>query len=386
MGIVVQKQYITEQEKLVELCEQLKNSPVLMIDTEFVRTRTLYPKLGLLQVCNGDCLALIDPLAVNDLSPFWALIADESLEKVIHACSEDLEVFLTQANCRPKNLIDSQIMMSFLGHGLSIGYAAMVEHFLGITLDKSDSRTDWLKRPLSSSQINYAQADVEFLYQLYPELKTQLQATPWFEAAKQDTELMIERKFSKVDTSQLYRTIKMSWRLSAKQLNLLQHLALWRLEQAQKRDMPIGFIAKDHTLIGLAKVNPSNVGVMANIEGVDVLDIRHKGKAMLNVLNKANSVAESEYPEKIMRLDEYPAYKQTFKKVKNFIADIAKANEQAVENLASKKQINQFLTWHYQLLPDLTSQEQVDILRDWRMSLFGEQLLALANDNFSRLK
>lgn len=382
----MQKQYVDEQNALVELCQKLQHSTVLMVDTEFVRTRTLYPKLGLLQVCNGEVIALIDPIAVDDLTPFWALIADVSIEKVIHACSEDLEVFLTQANCRPKNLIDSQIMMSFLGHGLSIGYAAMVQHFLGITLDKSDSRTDWTKRPLSASQISYAQADVDFLYQLYPELKSQLQATPWFDAAKQDTELMIERKFSQTDTSQLYRNIKMSWRLSEKQLNLLQHLALWRLEQAQKRDMPIGFIAKDHTLIGLAKVNPSNMAVMSNIEGVEQLDIRHKGKAMLAVLKQANEVDEAHYPEKIVRLDEYPGYKQVFKKIKNYIAGVAKTHEQAVENFASKKQINQFLSWHYKLSAESITQEQVDILRDWRMQLFGEQLLALANDNFADLK
>lgn len=382
----MQKQYIKEQHDLIQLCQHLKKSDVLMVDTEFVRTRTLYPKLGLLQVCNGDFLALIDPLAVDDLSPFWALIADESIEKVIHACSEDLEVFLTQANCRPKNLIDSQIMMAFLGHGLSLGYAAMVEHFLGVTLDKSDSRTDWLKRPLTESQISYAQADVDFLYQLYPMLKSQLQATSWFEAAKQETELMIERKFSPTDTSQLYRNIKMSWRLGAQQLNLLQHLAVWRLEQAQKRDMPIGFIAKDPTLIGLAKVNPNSLAVMASIEGVDTLDIRHKGNAMLAVLQKANQVRESDYPEKIVRLDEYPGYKQIFKKLKHFITDVASKNGLTVENLASKKQINQFLTWHFKLEGESITQEQVDLLRDWRMELFGDQLLDFARNNFDHLK
>ncbi|XQW83694.1 ribonuclease D [Thalassotalea piscium] len=382
----MQKQYINEQDDLVQLCQRLERSDVIMVDTEFVRTRTLYPKLGLLQVCNGEYLALIDPIAVDDLAPFWALIADESIEKVIHACSEDLEVFLTQANCRPKNLLDSQIMMSFLGHGLSLGYAAMVEHFLGITLDKSDSRTDWMKRPLSDSQISYAQADVEFLYQLYPQLKSQLQSTPWFEAAKQETELMIERKFTPIDPSQLYRNIKMSWRLNAQQLNLLKYLAIWRFEQAQKRDMPIGFIAKDVTLIGLAKANPKSLSAMASIEGVDRLDIRHKGKAMLAVLTMANDVDESDYPEKIIRLDEYPGYKQIFKKIKTFIADVAEKNQLTPENLASKKQINQFLTWHFKLSGECIAQEHVDILRNWRFDLFGEQLLSLSKDNFSTLK
>lgn len=155
--------YIQDQDTLTAICAQYAQSPVLTIDTEFVRTRTLYPKLGLLQVSNGDDIALIDPIVIDDLTPFWALLTDASITKVLHACSEDLEVFLTSANCKPVNLIDSQVMMSFLGHGLSMGYAAMVNHYLDIELDKSESRTDWTKRPLSDRQLAYAQADVKYL-------------------------------------------------------------------------------------------------------------------------------------------------------------------------------------------------------------------------------
>ncbi|GAA6205786.1 ribonuclease D [Thalassotalea sp. SU-HH00458] len=381
----MQNQYIEDDESLVSLCHQLSQANVLTIDTEFVRTRTLYPRLGLLQVCDGKVVALIDPIAINDLSPFWALMTDANIEKVLHACSEDLEVFLTQANCRPNNLIDSQIMMSFLGHGLSIGYAAMVKHYLDIELDKSDSRTDWTKRPLTASQIEYAGADVEYLYQVYPLLKKELMQTPWLEAAQQETQLMIERKFTPIDDSQLYLNVKMSWRLNAKQLNTLKFLSQWRYQQAKKRDLPISFVAKDHTIIGVAQTLPKNVGVMANIEGVDVLDVRHKGKAMLAVLKQAEQVDETHYPEKIKRLDEYPGYKQTFKKIKSFIANIAKQHQQQVEVFASKKQINQFLSWHYQLNTDTTPADKIDVLRDWRLNIFGEKLLAEAKSNFSQL-
>ncbi|MDO6445964.1 ribonuclease D [Colwellia sp. 1_MG-2023] len=381
----MQNQYIEDDESLVSLCHQLSQATVLTIDTEFVRTRTLYPRLGLLQVCDGKVVALIDPIAINDLSPFWALMTDANIEKVLHACSEDLEVFLTQANCRPINLIDSQIMMSFLGHGLSLGYAAMVKHYLDIDLDKSDSRTDWTKRPLTASQIEYAGADVEYLYQVYPLLKKELMQTPWLAAAQQETELMIERKFTPIDDSQLYLNVKMSWRLNAKQLNSLKFLSQWRFQQAKKRDLPISFVAKDHTIIGVAQTLPKNVGVMAGIEGVDVLDVRHKGKAMLAVLKQAEQVDEAQYPDKIKRLDEYPGYKQTFKKIKSFIAEVAKKHQQQVEVFASKKQINQFLSWHYQLNIDETPAEKIDVLRDWRLSIFGEKLLAEAKSNFSQL-
>ena len=378
----LKRQYIQNDLALVELCEVLAASSVLAIDTEFVRTRTLYPKLGLLQVNNGEVLALIDPITINDLSPFWALLEDAAICKVLHACSEDLEVFLTAANCKPINLIDSQVIMSFLGHGLSLGYAAMVKLFTDIELDKSESRTDWTKRPLTQRQLTYAEADVEYLFNIYPKIETLIKEAGWLEAAKQETELMIERKFTPVDSNLMYTNVKMNWKLNSKQLNLLQHLAAWRYEQAKKKDMPIGFIAKDHTLIALSIHNPSSVGAMIGLEGVEALDIKHKGKAMFQVLTKANKAPKEEYPEKIVRLDEYPGYKQIFKQVKTLVASIAAESNLLPENLASKKQINQFLSFHFNLNASKNDNVIIDLLHAWRHDVLGIKLLAFADNGF----
>lgn len=387
----MQYQLIEDEISLQKLCQQYNQAGVLAIDTEFVRTRTLYPKLGLLQVFDGKQLALIDPIAIDDLSPFWQLLTNENIVKVLHACSEDLEVFLTSANCKPVNLIDSQIMMSFLGHGLSMGYAAMVTHFTGIELDKSESRTDWTKRPLTQKQLDYASADVEYLFQLYPKLLTEIEQLGRLEYAKQETQLLIERKFTPVDENNLYRQMKMAYRLNAKQLNTLQHLARWRYQQAKKRDLPIGFVAKDHTLMAIAQHNPQSLDVMNKIQGAELLDIRHKGKAMLSIVKLALQTSENDYPQKISRLDEYPGYKQIFKTVKAFIVAIAEKNSLAIENLASKKQINQFLTWHFDVnnvrtLATESSCEatasNVDFLIGWRNELFGQTLKAFAERDF----
>lgn len=378
----IQRLYVQDHLSLVNLCETFKQSSLLAIDTEFVRTRTLYPKLGLLQVSNGDIIALIDPVTIDDISPFWSLMADQNICKVLHACSEDLEVFLTAANCKPVNLIDSQIMMSFLGHGLSMGYAAMVQHFTSVELDKSESRTDWIKRPLTSRQLTYAEADVEYLHQIYPKIHQLVSEAGWLEAAQQETQTMIDRKFSPIDADLMYLNIKMNWKLAPKQLNALKFLARWRYQEAQKRDLPLGFIAKDHTLIAIAQRNPISVGAMIGIEGVEMLDIKHKGKAMLQVLNQANKVPEAEYPQKIMRLDEYPGYKQIFKQVKTFIATAAKNANLLPENLASKKQINQFLSWYFKINDAENRIDNVDVLNSWRLNLFGESLKTFAENGF----
>jgi ribonuclease D len=387
----MQYQLIEDYKSLKDLCQQYSNASILAIDTEFVRTRTLYPRLGLLQVFDGEQLALIDPIAIDDLSPFWQLLTNENITKVLHACSEDLEVFLTSANCKPVNLIDSQIVMSFLGYGLSMGYAAMVEHFTGVELDKSESRTDWTKRPLTQKQLNYASADVEYLFNIYPKLIAEIEQTGRFDYVKQETQLLIERKFTPIDDNQLYRQIKLAWRLNPKQLNTLQHLAKWRYQQAKKRDLPLGFVVKEHTLMAVAQHNPPSLTAMNKLDGAEVLDIRHKGKAMLAVLKQASNDDEVNYPKKIQRLDEYPGYKQIFKKMKAFIVNVAEQHHLAVENIASKKQINQFLTWQFNLNEvrelaanaDASSAYSVDLLTGWRNDLFGQTLQEFANKGFT---
>lgn len=379
----MQKIFIQEQVMLDSVCKDLSHAKVLAIDTEFVRTRTLYPKLGLLQVSDGKQLVLIDPLAVDDLSAFWQLLMDANIVKVLHACSEDLEVFLTAANCRPVNLIDSQIIMSFLGHGLSMGYAAMVKYYLDIELDKSESRTDWTARPLSARQLEYAQADVEYLFQLYPIITKQLSDKGWLEAAQQDTELLIERKFTAIDETQLYRSVKMSWRLSSSQLYRLKTLAIWRFQQAQKKDLPIGFIAKDHTLIAVAQMNPETISAMNRLDGIELFDVRRNGKAMLALLKTIEPDHSDNFPDRIQRLDEYPGYKQIFQQVKSFITKVAKNSDLLPENLASRKQINQYLAWHFQLNNNAVAKSSVDILLGWRFTLFGEKLTELGKNQFA---
>jgi len=375
-------QLIEDQNSLNLLCEQLAKAKVLAIDTEFVRTRTLYAKLGLLQVCDGEQLALIDPIAIDDLTPFWQLLTNADITKVLHACSEDLEVFLTAGNCKPINLIDSQIMMSFLGHGLSLGYAAMVKHYTDIDLDKSESRTDWIKRPLTEKQLAYASADVDHLFSIYPKLLAEITQAGFLAYAQQETQSMIDKKFTPLNDSEMYLNIKMSWRLNPKQLNTLKYLASWRFQQAQKRDLPIGFVAKDHTLMALAQSNPATVNAMFMLEGAEEIDIRHKGKSMLAVLTQADKADVSNYPAKINRLDEYPGYKQIFKQVKAFLVKASEQHNLAIENIASKKQINQFLTWQFDLNSARNSTDKVDLISGWRNALFGQTLLAFAKQGF----
>jgi ribonuclease D len=370
----VQLLLVEEQQQFEQICAAFSQCDVLAIDTEFVRTRTYYPNLGLIQVCDGKQLVLIDPVSVKNLDSFWQILANEKIIKVLHAFSEDLEVFQSCSPLKPCNMIDTQVCMGFLGFGISMGYAAMIEHFSGITLDKSESRTNWLKRPLTEKQIEYAAADVDHLFQWYPKIIKLLEEKNLKDIAIEESQRLIDKKFTATDETQLYLQVKGSWKLDSEQLNRLQFLANWRYQQAIKRNLPLSFVAKDHTLLLLAERNPTNVGAMANIEGIEILDVRHQGKALLAVLQKASKASAENYPDKIIRIDQVPGYKKLFAKIKKILQQEAEKLTIPMEMVASKKQINQLLSWHLKINGASFSVSEIDLLQGWRGQYFSKQL------------
>ncbi|TLU67642.1 ribonuclease D [Thalassotalea litorea] len=378
----MQAEYIQDQSALDSFCQSVTSDAVLAVDTEFVRTRTLFPNLGLIQACDGNRLVLIDPLAVTDLTPFWQLLESPEIFKILHSCSEDLEVFLHAGNCKPANMLDSQIAMAFLGHGLSLGYAAMIQHYLEIELDKSESRTNWMKRPLSESQLVYAAADVRYLHQVSGQILQELETAGWFEQAMQDSTRMIDKKFQPLEPQELYLDNKQAFRLNSSQLAVLQQLYAWRYQLAVKRNLPLNFIAKDNTLLILARRKPSNVGAMASYEGIDILDVRHQGKAMLAVIRQATKTPPEHLPKPISRLDSYPGYKNIFKNLKTYLGKLAEQQQLELPVVAGKKHMNQYLSWFWELNDQHLQPEQVDLINGWRGELFEKDLLEFSKGGF----
>ena len=198
---------ITTDDALASLCEAVRAFPAIALDTEFVRTRTYYPQLGLIQLFDGEHLALIDPLGITDWSPLKAILRDPSITKFLHAGSEDLEVFLNVFGELPQPLIDTQILAAFCGRPMSWGFASMVEEYSGVTLDKSESRTDWLARPLTERQCEYAAADVWYLLPITAKLMVETEASGWLPAALDECRLMQMRRQEVVAPTGLSATV-----------------------------------------------------------------------------------------------------------------------------------------------------------------------------------
>ena len=163
--------FISDYDQLSAFCEQAASSRILAVDTEFLREKTYYPKLCLIQVATHDELASIDPLAIEDLSPLRALFEDPRITKVFHACTQDLEVILYAMGCVVAPVFDTQLAAAYLGMRQQVGYGALVERYTGVHLPKADSLTDWSRRPLDAEQLAYAEDDVRFLPGIWPKSK-----------------------------------------------------------------------------------------------------------------------------------------------------------------------------------------------------------------------
>lgn len=359
---------ITDNQTLAGFCTTA--ATLLAVDTEFVRTRTFYAKPGLYQLYDGQNTALIDPLAVTDLSPLWRLLHDPARICLLHAGGEDLELFQHQSGALPARVHDTQLAAAFLGMGTQLGFAPLVERVLGVSLDKAHARTDWLARPLSAEQLRYAADDVIYLYPLYQRLWAQLEQRglcSWFE---QECEWAVRRRGISTEPALAYLDIKNAWLLDSRALGILQGLCQWRLEEARRRDLAVNFVVKEAHLFEVAMQAPDSLAELNRL-GLDPMEIKRHGDTLLALVRQALARPES-WPQPVRRLVDYPGYKAELKRIKAIVEQAAAAAGVPAELIASKRLIHQYLSWKWRLEEDI---EVVPaLLQGWRGELLSTRL------------
>lgn len=274
---------IQNNEELAQVCQLARQQSAVALDTEFMRVSTYYPKLGLIQLYDGDRVSLIDPLSITDFSPFVELLRDQQVTKILHACNEDLLVFLQEFDALPQPMMDTQIMARFLGFANSAGLAKLVLHYLGVEMDKGATRTNWLKRPLSPAQLQYAAGDVWYLLPVYQKMQIELAQSPWLQAVIDDCQLAISKtsKLDDRDPDKAYLEIPNVWKLNPLELARLQLLAKWRQETAMARNLALSYVVKSDNLWKVAKNNPRNTSEMLAL-GLSENEVRVRGKKCFN--------------------------------------------------------------------------------------------------------
>lgn len=362
---------ITSNAGLRAACARWNDSPVLGLDTEFVRESTYYPIAGLVQVGTADGVWLIDPLTIDDWVPFRNLLENSKLPKVFHAAGEDIELLVRLVGAAPEPLYDTQIGAALAGWGWSLSYQVLVQQRLGIAVEKDHTRSNWLRRPLSDAQRHYAAIDVVWLPTLFQLLYDELAAADRLQWWEEEGRRLV-RAAEPVDPALSYRRLNGAWRLRGAQVAALQQLCEWREQQARTTDTPRGWILKDGDCIEIARRLPRNLPQLAAVPELEPAKVRQYGADILVVVAAARESDESEWPASVTG----PLPREwgpRLKRMRHLVEQRASELGIAPEILLRKRDCETILrqqTWPAGL-------------GGWREELLGTELLALAREELA---
>ena len=280
--------FIETRVQLERACDIWLSRDALGLDTEFERTRTYYSRPALVQIFDGEHVSLIDPLAIEDFAPLAGLLQCSDVTKVMHASEGDIEVLEQLTGITPQPIFDTQMAATFTGHGYSLGYRKLVQMLLGEELSKDETRSNWLKRPLSDAQVTYAALDVVHLLPMYRQLRDaliELGRDGWL---REEIQRVQKRRMADRDPRRAYLRLRQT-RLASAELARLRELAAWREEKARDRDLPRQMIVRDRSLVAIAVSGPANTGELADIPELSVNAVKQYAQSLLGAVEQAHA-------------------------------------------------------------------------------------------------
>ena len=277
---------VQSDSQLSDLCAVLSQESVIFLDTEFVSEGRYYPSLGTIQIGGGEHIALIDVLTVQEMAPLIALLTDSTITKVFHACGQDLPIFYRVCGAPVVNIFDTQIAAALLGIDEQISFGNLVERVTGEHLQKSHSFTDWLRRPLTPGQIDYALDDVRYLVPIYHALLTQLHEQGRLGWAEEEfLRLEEEKRYLPPDPREQYLRLRGVERMNGRALSVLRELAAWREETARMYNLSLGRILRDEVLLELARRPRTTLRELREIRGMQQSQVDQYGQQLINLLD-----------------------------------------------------------------------------------------------------
>ena len=288
---------ITTVKDLEDLMVRAHKTDAVAIDTEFVWERTYYPRLGLIQLALSDeeCF-LIDPIALEDLSALGKLLADPEVVKIFHDAPQDLAILRNATKHDPQNIFDSRLAAGFAALGSTLSLAALIERLLEIKLTKSETRTNWLKRPLDSKQTEYALDDVRYLRAVRVLILARIlpETRKWL-----DEEMLLfndPQNYLGIDDTERYTKIKGAGSLDGSALAILQELATWRESEARKKDKPRGHVIKDSVMITIARNHLSSHSAIQDCGEISAKTVKQYGDTIIELVNRGERRDETQFP------------------------------------------------------------------------------------------
>lgn len=285
--------YIDSDQKLTQFSQQISAAKWISVDTEFMRERTYYAQLALVQIASDLGNACIDPLAVSNLSALDDLMQSADCIKIMHSASQDLGVLKQVLGYVPSPLFDTQIAAGFLGIANQISYAAIVMKVLGIKLSKEQTRTNWLQRPLTKDQIKYAQLDVLHLAEIRDHLVSKLDEAGRVSWHQQECDALVKRYAEEDAIKQAWGTIKSVQLMDARSQGIVKNLSAWRETIAQQRDLPREWVLGKQVIVELARSAPKDVVSLSQIDSMTDKQINRYGVKIIKLVSNATAPKES---------------------------------------------------------------------------------------------
>lgn len=373
MSLSTEPIWIAQDDRLAELCTSLRQQAAIAVDTEFMRTDTFYPIAGLIQIGDGKVSYLIDPLAITDFSSLRALMLDENVVKVLHSCSEDIEVFERLLGEVPSPIFDTQIAAAFAGFGFSLGYAGLVKAVLNIDIPKDETRSDWLQRPLSISQLQYAALDVAHMLIVYGKLLQILKASERLAWVKNDCVDLVSNARKPDNFSEAFYKVGFAWKLRASELAILRDLCIWRETESRARDIPRNRLIKEPSLFEMARKQPQDATHLQRIEDIPLRTLRTDTEALLAIIRNSANTDASTWPARV-EPPLVPSEAPLMKSLKKYVREVAEELNLPAEILIRKKEyefiVRSGLKGGTYQLPER--------LQGWRYEVIGKGLLDTA--------
>jgi len=362
-------QYIDTPDALRLFSEQISGADWIALDTEFLREKTYYPKLCLLQIATTEVVACIDPIALDDLSPLLDVIFDARITKVMHAARQDLEILFNIQGSVPVPVFDTQIAALLLGYPDQIGYGNLVKETLGVSLEKKHTRADWSLRPLSQDQVQYAADDVVYLVDVYKHLLEKLNSLQRLEWLNGDFERLTSTDLYKNDPDKAWFKVKGGKRLKGTSLSVLQAFAAWREKTAQKKNIPKGWLMRDDVLIDLARLQPDSIPSLGTIRGIGEGLVKRNGDYLLGLVEDAKKKQPQQLADRELRQRLSPSQDALVDVMMAVVRISAENNSLNPAVLATRKHLEKLLV----------GETDSSLMQGWRKKLIGDQLQALLN-------
>ncbi|GBR51908.1 ribonuclease D [Neokomagataea thailandica NBRC 106555] len=359
---------LTTTEEVARICAKLKLEPYVTIDTEFVREKTYWPELCLVQLSGTEDVVLIDTLAPGlDLSPLSDLLAAPDCIKVFHAARQDLEIFLHLFDQLPRSIFDTQVAAMVAGFGDQVGYDSLVGAITGRTIDKAHRFSDWSARPLTPAQIAYAAADVTYLRVVYESLHQQLKEQGRLRWADAEQAILTEETTFRPDPRRLWEKLK-ARTSNRRMLGVLREIAAWREGAAQEADIPRQRIIRDESLLEIAAIRPTDTDGLSRVRGVTRGFAEGRmGAGLLAAIRAGLDLPEGALPKAPSKSDKARPSAALVAMLRVLLAAKCEEHGVAPKLVASADDLDRIAL----------AERDVSALKGWRKELFGLDALAL---------